>query len=202
MVETYKKLPERPFAIGIFNDPNLSKSDYADYSAFHVWAKTEKDEYYLLDWKRGKWGWLDSVTVGVDFVIKYKDGLRFLMTEAPSKDAPDFKKLYERELNQRKTYTKVIFTKPHTDKISRLNKVVPLFQQKKVFFPHPKIRPDVNFIVDQLLQFPDGCEFDDDVDCISGCLDRLKRERVGAIKRVVTQSMPKLEPSFLTGRLK
>lgn len=192
----YEKAPTGQLAIAIGFDPNEAKTEVADYGAIQVWGKDLEDNYYLLDYNRGRWGMFDGIRALVDIDKKWKS--RACIVESRVKDNQDWRGAIKREADNQRCFVPTRFIKPDADKVSRARHITELFEKGKVYFPKD---PKVQAVIDELLEFPEG-EFDDWIDAMVYALTYLKTQKAGTTKKQQTQIMSQLKPDPITGRLK
>jgi len=209
LVNTYDKLPDQ-LAVVVSDDPQDSKSEYANWGALTCWAKDGQDKYYLIDCQRGKWGMYDNVRALVFMDKKHKPRASLVESRVLDKNAGDWRDTIKREATNQHTVINPVFIKPTADKVSRAHHVLEPFEKGNVYFPSNQylisinrrdLIKEVQILKDELLEFPDG-ENDDYTDSTTQALTYLKRQKVGAVNQKIGSPLPTLKPDPITHRLK
>jgi len=169
-----------------------------DPSAHHVWGKQfgntrDQDKYFLLSADSGKWATYDKVRA-----IFTQNRNWFPVENWVEEDAygNELRNVVENERQKDPVYCSIRSVLPDKNKERRLKAQTDLFQKGQVFFP----RHGAERVIDQLLIFPTG-DHDDHVDCISGILSRLRRERPRTRHRASNWAEAKHRRANAAGRL-
>jgi predicted phage terminase large subunit-like protein len=135
-------------------DTAMKVSGNSDYSVATVWL-IQKDVYYLVEVKRGRYDFPELKRIAKELKAKYRNAA--ILIEDKGSGTSLIQEL-------RKEHIPVIAVIPDGDKDSRLYSCQPEFESGAVLFP--KEAPGISELIDELLGFP-SARHDDQVDSLS-----------------------------------
>jgi predicted phage terminase large subunit-like protein len=146
-------------------DMSFKDKSASDPIAGHVWSRKGADAYFL-----DRVGGRRSFTKSLDEVrmLSRKWPKALLKLVEDKANGPAVIATLKSELGGFKA------VEPEGDKVSRAWSVTPLFEGGNVWFPHPKIAPWVEKVINQMIQFPFGAN-DDDVDALVHALRKVMK---------------------------
>jgi predicted phage terminase large subunit-like protein len=124
-------------------DPAISEKEAADFTGMCVIGKGSDNNFYVLDVLNKHLTLNLQINAITEFVNKWQVNQTLIEDVA-------YQKALIQEL-KRRTGLKIVPITPTRDKTSRLNMVSGHFESKKVYF-----KKNMNQIINQLLEFPDG----------------------------------------------
>ena len=170
----YGALPDILFSF-ILVDPASKKKKYSDFSVFFVVGVDASKNYFILDVIRDKLNLTERWDALSSLVVQY--GIKFVGYEEYGMMS-DTEYIAEKQLNEG-LYFEVLKLAGPLSKHDRITRLVPLFEEHRIFFPERllyydrtgKVRDLVGeFINDEYLIFPSP-RHDDMLDCLSRIVD-------------------------------
>ena len=165
----WKRCDEPPTCntIIISCDTAFKKTETADYSVMMVLGLDENSDIYILDIIRDRYDFPELKRAAITLNAKWRGrGLRGFYVE----DKASGQSLIQELRNQ--SGMAVIPVKVGTDKVSRLNAVLPLIEGGRVFIPNEAQWLDS--FMDEAQSFPDG-KHDDMIDSLSMGLEAISK---------------------------
>lgn len=165
----WKKCDEPPTCntIIISCDTAFKKTETADYSVMMVLGMDENSDIHILDIIRDRYDFPELKRAAITLNAKWRGrGLRGFYVE----DKASGQSLIQELRNQ--SGMAVIPVKVGTDKVSRLNAVLPLVEGGRVFIPNEAQWLDS--FMDEAQSFPDG-KHDDMIDSLSMGLEAISK---------------------------
>lgn len=146
-----------------FKDEQAARGD-PDYVVGQVWGV--KGSYkYLLDQRRGKWSFTDTLKQVVELSARWPRAYLKLIEDKANGPAI---------INTlRGKVPGILGVEPEGGKFARAEAVAPMVEAGDVFLPHPATCPWVDEYVHELATFPNAAN-DDQVDATTQALNRLK----------------------------
>lgn len=138
-------LPSKFDKVVLSVDCAFKDGDGNDYVAIQVWGKKGPD-YYLLDQDYGHMGFGDTVAAIRKMRRKWPKAHTVLVEDKANGSA-----VIE---TLRKEMSGIVPVNPEGGKVARANAVVPLFEGRNVYHPHPEIRDWVDELRDEMVAFP------------------------------------------------
>lgn len=157
----YEKLPTLPYML-ISVDATFKDKEDNDFVSIQVWGKKNVD-FYLVDRVKEHLGFTETLNVIRQLRNKYDQCSAVLIEDKANGSA--IIEVLQRE------FSGVVPINPEGGKIARANAVSPSFESGNVYLPKT-----VKWLYDyetELISFPNA-EHDDDVDCTTQALNRLR----------------------------
>lgn len=139
-------------------DPAISKSDYADYSAISTVGRSPENYIYVVDVRRGRWSFHETVANVLYCQRSYSYRL-FGVEKQQYQQA--LKEELEKQTRESGTFLPTRGLEADKDKVRRFQAVLPYIENGTVVFS-PQIPQE---FIDEMLLFPEG-DHDDQVDSV------------------------------------
>ena len=157
----YEKLPTLPYML-ISVDATFKDKEDNDFVSIQVWGKKNVD-FYLVDRVKEHLGFTETLNVIRQLRNKYDQCSAVLIEDKANGSA--IIEVLQRE------FSGVVPINPEGGKIARANAVSPSFESGNVYLP--KTAKWLYDYETELISFPNA-EHDDDVDCTTQALNRLR----------------------------
>lgn len=157
----YEKLPTLPYML-ISVDATFKDKEDNDFVSIQVWGKKNVD-FYLVDRVKEHLGFTETLNVIRQLRNKYDECSAVLIEDKANGSA--IIEVLQRE------FSGVVPINPEGGKIARANAVSPSFESGNVYLP--KTAKWLYDYETELISFPNA-EHDDDVDCTTQALNRLR----------------------------
>lgn len=162
--------PESFTTLVIAADTAFKKSESADYSVFVVAGMDKTGDIYIVDIVRGKYDFPELKQRMIQLNNAWRGrGLRAIYIEDKASGQSLIQEL------KRESGVSVIPYKVVTDKVARVNAILPLIEGGRVFLPESSVWLDD--FADECVSFPNG-NHDDQVDAMTIAVDVLSRTSV------------------------
>ena len=141
------------------------RSDYSSCQTWGVWTTEDGvDNVILLNRVKGKYEFPELKRLAHEQAKEWEPDSLIIETKASGQPLVD-------ELRRSGIFVVEFSPGKGQDKIARVNSISDMFSSGQVWFPETRWASEV---VDELLAFPAG-EHDDDVDCATLCLARIRK---------------------------
>jgi predicted phage terminase large subunit-like protein len=154
------------------------KATGSSYVCGQAWGQKAAD-VYLLGQRRDRWGLMDTCNqvrgMTIDFPKAYK---KYIEAKA---NGPAVEDTLKSELSG------ITMVEPEGGKEARANAVEPMWDSGNVWLPHPEEAPWILIFIEELLGFP-AVVNDDQVDCMSQALVKLRRHNLERLRAAMANA--------------
>lgn len=144
-----------------------------DFVAGQVWAKRGAN-FYMLDRRHARMTFTETLSAIKEVTRRYPEAHRKLIEDKANGSAI---------IDTLKTKIGgIVPVEPDGGKEVRAGAVSPLWEAGNVFLPHPRWRPGIDDMVEEMINFPNA-EHDDEVDAMTQALNKIGRHSNSLLER-------------------
>lgn len=162
-VQFYETLPDYWDKIVLSWDMTFKDNRNNDFVVGSCWGR-RGSSIYLIDQIRGRWDFVTTKHMFIDFSNKHAKVVRKLIEDKANGPAIIS--------SLKDSVPGIIAINPKESKESRASAVATVWEAHNVYLPSPRLAPWVNSFIDELVTFPAGVH-DDQVDAMSQAISDL-----------------------------
>lgn len=167
-IKFWAELPANFDQVVLSLDATFKDTSKSDFVAAHIWGQRAAN-FFLLDRVHGRMDFPATIAAVRSLSIKWPQATTKLIEDKANGSAII--------ATLRNEISGITAVEPEGGKEARLRAVSPLWEAGNVYLPDPSIAPWVHDVMSEIVSFPNAAH-DDDVDCMSQALVRMKSRTV------------------------